>query len=135
LLFSRIASKGFEVSKDIYELSFLAEVVTSFMKELAPTGDDADPESILDAVEAQHGIMVKERSGEYKFSHLTFQEFYTARAIVDSSDPTMLTRVLVAHMGDPRWNEVLLIGAGLQKDAALCLPLEECAGCVANSPS
>lgn len=117
LLFGRIAATGFEHGLDIYALKDLAGAVDRFMIELAP-GTKADADDILDAIEAQHGIIVKVQPGEYRFSHLTFQEFYTGRHVVDSADSTLIARVLEAHMGEPRWNEVLLIVGGLHKDAS-----------------
>lgn len=117
LLFSRIAASGFEKGTDIYLLRDLGGVVQRFMEDLAP-GKAYDTEDLLDAIEAQHGILVSIESGEYRFSHLTFQEFYTARFIVDSTDSALATKVLKAHLGESRWNEVFLIIGGLHKDAS-----------------
>lgn len=117
ILFSRIAAMGFQGGIDIYGEGMLSGIVDRFMRDFAPdvTYDIAD---ILEAIEAQHGIFVKVRAGEYRFSHLTFQEFYTAKFMVDNSDQTLVSRVLDECFGGSRWHEVLVIAGGLQNDAS-----------------
>jgi energy-coupling factor transporter ATP-binding protein EcfA2 len=59
---------------------------------------------VLEQMEAQHGIVKERLPGYYAFSHLTFHEFYTARAIM--SDSSKLSDLLdQAH--DDRWREVI----------------------------
>jgi predicted NACHT family NTPase len=40
-----------------------------------------DSEAVLKSIEAQHGLLVERARGIYSFSHLTFQEYFTAKQI------------------------------------------------------
>ena len=42
-----------------------------------------DSEAVLEAIEAQHGLLVERAQGIWSFSHLTFQEYFTAQDITD----------------------------------------------------
>jgi len=117
LLLSRIAATGFEQGVDIYSISRLEGVLDRFMRELA-SDVEFEADDILDAIEAQHGIFVKVRTGEYRFSHLTFQEFYTAQFALDSPAAGLMQKAIGRHLGDARWNEVFVIAGGLQNDCS-----------------
>ncbi|NJO79899.1 MAG: NACHT domain-containing protein [Cyanobacteria bacterium RM1_2_2] len=65
-------------------------------------------ETLLKSFETEHGLLV-ERDREYwSFSHLTFHEYFAARAIVESRDPEMLPR-FVKNITEKRWREVFLL--------------------------
>jgi predicted NACHT family NTPase len=63
---------------------------------------------VLKSIEAQHGLLVERARGIYSFSHLTFQEYFTARYFVESSDPQALEN-LSSHITEKRWREVFLL--------------------------
>jgi predicted NACHT family NTPase len=67
-----------------------------------------DSEAVLKAIEAQHGLLVERARGIYSFSHLTFQEYFTARYFVESSDSQALEN-LSSHITGKRWREVFLL--------------------------
>ena len=71
--------------------------------------------------------------GIYSFSHLTFQDYFTAREIVNSSAPQAVEK-LVSHLTEKRWREVLLLAVGmLQKaDDLLLLMKQQVDGLVAE---
>ena len=50
----------------------------------APEEVDIDGEAVLKAIAAQHGLLVERSRRIYSFSHLTFQEYFTARYIIDN---------------------------------------------------
>jgi predicted NACHT family NTPase len=56
---------------------------------------------------------VERAKGIYSFSHLTFQEYFTARETVANSD----WESLVEHITEKRWREVFLLTAGMQRKA------------------
>jgi len=72
-----------------------------------------ESETILKAIEAHHGLLIERAQGFWSFSHLTFQEYFTARKIVTScneyavDDPTL--QALVSHLTEDRWREVFLL--------------------------
>jgi predicted NACHT family NTPase len=43
-------------------------------------------EAVLDALEAQHGLLIERAKGIYSFSHLTFQEYFAAQFLINSAD-------------------------------------------------
>ncbi len=67
-----------------------------------------DGEAVLKSIEAQHGLLVKQAWGAYSFSHLTLQEYLTARELASSRQRQGLEK-LVSHLTDSRWREVFLL--------------------------
>lgn len=65
-------------------------------------------EAILKSIEAQHGLLVERTPGIYSFYHPTFQEYFTARAIVTSPNPQSLLG-LANSVTQPIWREVFLL--------------------------
>ncbi|MEO0970256.1 MAG: NACHT domain-containing protein, partial [Cyanobacteria bacterium J06639_18] len=80
-----------------------------------------DSGAVLKSIEAQHGLLVERAKGIYSFSHLTFQEYFTAQQIV-SGDKEALED-LVKHITEKRWREVFLLTAGMLKKADNLLKL------------
>jgi len=69
---------------------------------------------------------VERARGIYSFSHLTFQEYFTAREIVATSDPHRLEKALqqlARKVAQPRWHEVLLLSVGMLRHADYLLQL------------
>ena len=50
-----------------------------------PAPIDIDAEAVLQEIIAQHGIFAQQAHRLFSFSHLTFQEYYAARYIVDNA--------------------------------------------------
>ena len=66
-----------------------------------------DSEVVLKAIEHHHGLLVERARNIYSFSHLTFQEYFTAREI----DRERKLETLMQHITEPRWKEVFLLTA------------------------
>ena len=66
-----------------------------------------DSEAVLKAIEHHHGLLVERARNIYSFSHLTFQEYFTAREI----ERERHFEILVQNISDPRWNEVFYLTA------------------------
>ena len=76
-----------------------------------------DAARVLQAIEEQHGILVERAHQLYAFSHLTFQEYLTAKHIVENSyDQTVITK-LESCAGNDQWREVLILTASLLGNA------------------
>lgn len=117
-MFTRLAAESFEKGEIFFIQRQLAEKVESYIKNLPPAdaADDPDGEAVIQAITAQHGIFVERAHGIYAFAHLTFQEYYTARYIVDNTqDVTMQS--MMNHLTDHRWKEVFLLTASLLNEA------------------
>lgn len=67
-----------------------------------------DSEIILKSIEAQHGLLVERTPGIYSFYHPTFQQYFTARAMVKSQNLQSLLG-LVNSVTQPIWREVFLL--------------------------
>jgi predicted NACHT family NTPase len=72
-----------------------------------------DSEKILQSIQSQHGLLVERARGIYSFSHLTFQEYFTAREIATTKQLSLL----VARLSDKHWREVFLLTAGMMRNA------------------
>lgn len=117
-MFTRIGAETFEEEKYLFSREFLAGRVTAYLETLpgAEAGIDIDGEEIVREIEAQHGTFCQRARNLYTFSHLTFQEYYTARYVV--TDYKTRTRALIQnHMSDPKWREVFLLTAEMLDDA------------------
>ncbi len=72
---------------------------------------------LLKAIEANTGIFVEEVRDTYKFAHLTFQEYFTARYIALSGDPELLRLTLDKYLVNPQWKEVFRVIPGRLRNA------------------
>jgi predicted NACHT family NTPase len=115
-LLSHLAAINFTQGDYLIPESRIQRMIADYLRQLpnTPTDPDtllADSEAVLKSIEAQHGLLVERARGIYSFSHLTFQEFFTAREIVSHtySDDLNKLEELVCHMGEKRWREVFLL--------------------------
>jgi HEAT repeat protein len=67
--------------------------------------------TFLEMERNQTGLLVERGVNAYGFSHLTFQEYFAARAIAVEETPAILERLRM-HLHDPRWREVILLTVG-----------------------
>ncbi len=81
-----------------------------------PGLEEPDGHVALQAMEAQHGILVERAVRIHSFAHLTFQEYFAASYIADNEARGTLDE-LMRHVGDPRWDEVFLLVAARLPDA------------------
>ena len=118
-LFARLAAHMFEREEYCVPQKHIETQIAHYLDNL-PYADKGDTlyesEAILKAIEAQHGILVEQSRQIYAFAHLTFQEYYTARYIIDNARRRSLPRLLT-HSVDIRWREVILITASLLDEA------------------
>ena len=95
----------------------------------------ADPGELLEELMRHTGLLRQKSRISYDFVHLTFQEFFTARAFRQRGD----AEALLAHAGEDWWREVIRLYAGLEGDATLLLErfretdLLLAAGCLADA--
>jgi hypothetical protein len=118
-LLAHIAKESFERNEYFIPQAELERRIADYVKNVPPhnTNEEADGEAILKALEAQHGIFVERTREIYSFSHLTFQEYFTAKHIVANPAKDTLTNLVKAHCADRRWREVFLLTTSLLPDA------------------
>lgn len=110
ILLSEIAYFYFTQDCLFYNQGELTDQIKTFLMDRLNAPHYLDGEQILKTIEKEQGIFAERARGEYSFSHLTLQEYLTAKYIVDNN---LVGQVVKAHLTEPRWREVFLLIAGL----------------------
>lgn len=130
-LLGQIALQTFERGEYFFRQAELEQQIGEYICNIPSVSQDIqhlqiDSEAVLKSVEAQHGLLVERARGIYSFSHLTFQEYFTAKEIIANSDPTGLEaglQKLARRVTQPRWREVFLLSMGMLRNADYLLQL------------
>lgn len=120
-LLSQIALTTFERGDYFFKQKQLEQYISDYIRNLPDAQNDPealqlDSEAVLKSIEAQHGLLVERAQKIYSFSHLTFQEYFTARKIVKSYEKKTL-QDLVSHITEKRWREIFLLTAEMLQNA------------------
>jgi predicted NACHT family NTPase len=127
-LLSQLAYQTFEQGRYFFGEEIAKQHISQYIENLPSVGIDAerlyiDSKAVLESIEGQHGLLIPRYQGIYSFSHLTFQEYFTARKIAASCNPYSVEdetlQMLVQRVTDKRWREVLLLVAEI-------LPCADC---------
>jgi len=125
-LLSQLAAITFEQGDYFFEESRLQQLITDYLR----TSPNAQTDSValeqnslavVKSIEIQHGLLVERARRIYSFSHLTFQEYFTARAIVTGTHLSLPQ--LAEHLTEKRWREVFLLTAQMLPNADELLQL------------
>ena len=130
-LLSQIALTTFEHRDFFFKKRDFSRYIAEFIRNLPNTQTDPEDlqlysEAVLKSIESQHGLLVERARDIYSFSHLTFQEYFTARKIVKSSDPQRLEKALqglVSHITEKSWREIFILAVGMLQPADYLLQL------------
>jgi predicted NACHT family NTPase len=128
-LLSQIAFSTFESGNYFFEESEAIEYISDYLANLSegnlePEMVRQESEAILKSIEMQHGLLVERAQGIYSFSHLTFQEYLTARYLANIPDSGMLNATLgrvSVYVHDQQWREVFLLLVDLLRNAETLL--------------
>ncbi|WP_226592989.1 NACHT domain-containing protein [Microseira wollei] len=120
-LLDQLAAIASEQGNYFFEQNTIQQLIANYLSTLPNANPDpdelyTDSEAVLKAIESQHGLLVERTRGIYSFSHITFQDYFTARHFVASSEPQAL-ETLVNHIAEKRWREVFLLVAGMLANA------------------
>lgn len=117
-MFARIAYDAFVQNKILFEQSELEASLVAYLAHVPelPTPIDIDGEDILEEIIANHGIFAQQAYGLYSFSHLTLQEYFAAKHIVENYSTAALD-TMFEHITDDKWREVILMTTSLLADA------------------
>ncbi|MBD1895529.1 NACHT domain-containing protein [Coleofasciculus sp. FACHB-129] len=100
-LLSYLAVKKFEQEQYVlFEQAEIEEYIAEFLQI-----GRRDSRAVLRAIEVQHGLLIERSQKVWSFSHLTFQEYFTAKWFVDYAD----WQSLVSHIKEEHWREVFLL--------------------------
>jgi predicted NACHT family NTPase len=121
-LLSHIAFNTFERGDYFFKKKAIEEEISDYICNLPSDNTDPnelqlDSEAVLKSIEAQHGLLVERAWKVYSFSHLTFHEFFTARAIALSPHPQQAFEQLAQQLTERRWREVFLLTVGSLRSA------------------
>jgi predicted NACHT family NTPase len=130
-LLSYLAYTTFSQGYIFFRQSEIEELIIEYISSLPRTQIDPrqlrlDGEAVLKGIEANHGILVERAHRIYSFSHLTFQEYFTARQIVTSSNPEVFQErfnTLASQIRNKQWREVFLMTVELLPNADYLLSL------------
>jgi predicted NACHT family NTPase len=126
-LLSGIAAITFTQGDYLLPESKMRQLIINYLCHLPHATTDADAlqlesGAVLKAIEAQHGLLIERARGIYSFSHLTFQEYFTAREIVAHANTETLQE-FVTHFNEKRWREVFLLSVEMLQPADNLLQL------------
>jgi predicted NACHT family NTPase len=117
-LLSYVALQTFQQKEYFIKQRRLEGYIADFIGNLRDV--DPEPEAlridsavVLKSIQSQHGLLVERARGIYSFSHLTFQEYFTAREIAATNQVDFL----VARIREKRWREVFLLTVGMMRNA------------------
>ena len=104
-----IAWETFQRGKYFFKEREITPLIQDYFKELPGISPNflwqMDCQAILNSIQAQHGLLIERAVGIWSFSHLTFQEYFTAHAIVNNEDLEILDTWL-ENISSRRWYEV-----------------------------
>ena len=92
---------------------FSEETVLPIIENFLPTlgMNAAQAREVLQAISGDNGLLREQADGVYGFFHLTLQEYFAAQHVKDAA-------VLLEHLNDPWWEEVILLYTGEAYDAS-----------------
>ncbi|MFG6104939.1 NACHT domain-containing protein [Leptothoe sp. EHU-05/26/07-4] len=113
VLLSEIAYQSFNKDQLFFSEQTITERITAFLADTLDAPKHLDGANVLKAIEVQQGILVERAANAYSFSHLTLQEYLTARYI---SQKNLMQKLVAAHLTDDHWREVFLLVSGLLEE-------------------
>ncbi len=133
IILSEIAYRGFESDRLFFSRQEAVRQIQDCLASNENAPKHLDPDAVLDAIAIQQGILVERVRDAYSFSHLTLQEYLTAKYI---DDHRLVENTVSQHLTDESWREVFLLVAGLMGGGAdeLLLLMEKEAQKFINSP-
>ncbi|NJL22225.1 MAG: NACHT domain-containing protein [Leptolyngbyaceae cyanobacterium SM1_3_5] len=137
ILLSEIAFDSFESDRLFFSKSEVVEQIRKFLVDNLNAPKHLDGEAVLEAIEIQQGLLVERARETYSFSHLTLQEYLTAKYIIDNNQINLMVENHLMEIPD-NWREVFLLVAGQMPGRsgadALLLSIEKEARRYTNNP-
>ncbi|MEO0869879.1 MAG: NACHT domain-containing protein, partial [Cyanobacteria bacterium J06642_11] len=109
-LLAEIAYQSFEVDQLFFSQAEITHRIREFLADTLDAPKQlVEGEKVLNAIERQQGILVERATNIYSFSHLTLQEYLTARHI---NSKWLIQNLVSKRLTDERWREVFLLVSG-----------------------
>ena len=122
VMLSEIAYRGILKDKLFFRENNLVKQITAFLSDTVDNPEWLDGKKVLETIAAQQGIFVERAEGVYSFSHLTIQEYLTARYI---SQNGKIKELVEKYFDKSRWREVFLLVSGLLDSSDTLLEMLE----------
>ncbi|MEO1673698.1 MAG: histidine kinase, partial [Cyanobacteria bacterium J06631_2] len=110
-LLAELAHDFFAANELFFTKDRILEYIQVFLSDTSGDAKYIDTDRVLEAIAIQQGILVERAKDIYSFSHLTLQEYLTAKYI--SQDNRRIENLVQEHLTDERWREVFLLVAGI----------------------
>ncbi|MEM9271811.1 MAG: NACHT domain-containing protein [Cyanobacteria bacterium P01_F01_bin.143] len=120
-LLSEFAFDFFEDNQLFFKKQNILEYLEVFLSNTEGNSQYIDVNAVLDAIAVQQGIFVERATNIYSFSHLTLQEYLTAKHI--SQKDSRVEKLVSKYLIDRRWKEIFLLVAGEKNNADQILEL------------
>jgi predicted NACHT family NTPase len=119
-LLSQVAYMTFANNDYFFKQAFVEVQIRDYIRNLPNASSDPealqlDTEAVLNSITAHHGLLIERARHIYSFSHLTFQEFFTARWFKEKADGDLGN--FLGHITEPRWREVFLLTVEMLQNA------------------
>lgn len=90
-LLNQVGAIAFEQEDYFFEQNKIQKLIADYLRllpnaETDPVALKLDSEAVLKSIELQHGLFVERSRRIYSFSHLAFQEYFTARYITAQTE-------------------------------------------------
>lgn len=128
-LLGQLAFETFERGEYFFKQATVEQHIIRYICNLPEASDDEealqlDSEAVLKSIEAQHGLLVERARSIYSFSHLTFQEYFTAQHIISPTAALdQALQRLATHITERRYREIFFLTAGMLPEADALLVL------------
>lgn len=110
ILLEQIAGPAFAADRIFFVEKQLVNDIERFLRKDLNAPQTLEAREVLEAIEVQQGLLVKRAHSIYSFSHLTLQEYLSARYFFNTSQTDILIQ---QHLFDRRWREVFLLLVGI----------------------
>ena len=117
IMLAEIAHTNFSADRLFFSQREVVEQIRLFLSSNLNAPRHLDGEQVLQAIQIQQGILIERSRGVLSFSHLTLQEYLTARHITDNDSPKtlLIAQLIKAHLTDQRWRVVFVLISGLAR--------------------